>query len=85
MRFLGDWTGVYIRGDNALMYYAPAVERALAALAEANKNGASPTFTDHAAQFAVESLLKLIRSCEEGVDATPANSLRPFDRCKVTP
>ena len=29
MEFEGDWTGVFIRGDNALMLYAPALQSLL--------------------------------------------------------
>lgn len=34
MQFGDDWPGVFIRGDNALMGYAPAVYRAMQALPE---------------------------------------------------
>lgn len=42
MKFGDDWTGVFIRGDNALMYYAPALHTAniiLGLLAAGNLDG----------------------------------------------
>jgi hypothetical protein len=54
-----DWPGVFIRGDNALMKYAPAIRGLLA--------GSSDPF--HRA--ACEGLLRLLLSCETGSGAQP--------------
>jgi hypothetical protein len=50
-----DWPGVFIRGDNALMGYAPALDRLL--------NGQDQFGF---AKAEAESLLKLLRSCAGG-------------------
>lgn len=51
MQFGDDWPGVFIRGDNALMAYAPAVRMLLK---HPDEMWAKP---------AVEGLLRLLLSC----------------------
>jgi hypothetical protein len=53
MQFGDDWPGVFIRGDNALMGYAPAVERALYVLGP----------RDWVAKAQLEGLLETLQSC----------------------
>lgn len=67
MKFGDDWTGVFIRGDEALMGYAPALERALVAL-EALWQGDS-MMHDVIAYARLKGLCStsvLMRSAEEG-------------------
>ena len=61
-----DWPGVFIRGDNALMRYAPALEALLTGQ------------QDLISRTGCESLLRLLRSCEAGEEGcrviTPAHN-----------
>jgi hypothetical protein len=54
-----DWPGVFIRGDNALMGFAPALEALIG-------GRASPI-----QQAACRSLLKVLRSSAAGHEADP--------------
>lgn len=53
MRFGDDWPGVFIRGDNALMGYAPAVHRAMQALPE----------SEWLTRSQLSGLLETLKSC----------------------
>ena len=66
----GDWPGILIRGDNALMGYLPAVKTAIAALREARVT----TFQHATALAELENLAKLLGSCYAG-NQQPGNSV----------
>ncbi len=53
MQFGDDWPGVFIRGDNALMGYAPHLARALAVLPQ----------EEWLAKSMLTGLLETLRSC----------------------
>lgn len=62
----GDWPGVFLRGDTALMGYAPAV----AAGAEALKE------LDPIASMQLESLHRLLMSCQAGASEETQHIVR---------
>jgi hypothetical protein len=53
MQFGDDWPGVFIRGDSALMGYAPAVYRAMQALPE----------SEWMTRAQLSGLLETLKSC----------------------
>lgn len=53
MQFGDDWPGIFIRGDNALMGYAPAVYRAMQALPE----------SEWMTRAQLSGLLETLKSC----------------------
>jgi hypothetical protein len=53
MRFGDDWPGVFIRGDNALMGYAPAVYKAMQVLPE----------SEWLVRAQLSGLLETLKSC----------------------
>ena len=61
-----DWPGVFIRGDNALMGYAPALRTILHyfSVNEHDENFFGKTI----AKSEVESLLRLLESCAASPD-----------------
>ena len=63
-----DWPGVFIRGDNALMHYSPAVNEALR-LCEDNL---PPDKT-----MALWELLRLLTSCVNGRDPEGLQKITP--------
>jgi len=69
MTFDDDWFGVFIRGDNALMYYAPAIEQALLYAED-----------DFLTQMALKSLLNLLQSADQRTNIN-AQRMKPFDEC----
>jgi hypothetical protein len=71
MVFENDWTGIFIRGDGALMYYLPALEDLL-------KNGDKADFIN---RIAVQSLIDLLSRAQENPDAGGLQRLKPFVQC----
>lgn len=62
MRFEGDWTGVFIRGDNSLMGYLPAVASAISKLEACHPGDVSVALT----VMQLQGLQNLLNSCAEG-------------------
>lgn len=58
--FGDDWPGVFIRGDNALIGYAPALSRVLGDLEQPDLRSAAGKAFD---LMEMRSLLELLRSC----------------------
>lgn len=56
-----DWPGVFIRGDNALMLYAPALEHILTKVVLDDNN-----ILDTMHMRACEGLVDLLRECRKG-------------------
>jgi hypothetical protein len=73
MKFGDDWTGVFVRGDNALMGYAMPVRLWLEALDRGEQ--------DVMGRVALESLLELLGSAYEVRDPGEVQRLREFDEC----
>lgn len=73
MKFGDDWDGVFIRGDNALMYYAPALE---AVLERANWDDYPHPFI----KSTLQGLLKLLYSSSEG-SSKDRQILKDFEEC----
>jgi len=57
MQFADDWSGVFLRGDDAL-YYGMALKSLLEATAESGK------FGDVIARMSLSSLVDILLSCE---------------------
>lgn len=58
MKFGSDWTGVFIRGDNA-MYFAHAIKIAL-------QFGVQPANLSGDTEGTLSELFQLLKSCSEG-------------------
>lgn len=92
MKFGGDWTGVFIRGDDALSY-ALSLQALLDAPGPADE-ASTPTL----AKIVLRGLIDALRSCNEGATLpqsetevfmvagkpapnTSAQNLKEFDEC----
>lgn len=77
MRFDDDWTGVFIRGDNA-MYYAMQLSRFLDEL----KKNQTAVNIDVFENLALGGLLKTLQSCMHGPGYTPeSQKMKKFEEC----
>lgn len=86
MEFEGDWTGIFIRGDQALLQFAPALRWAIEQLKEAGINFTdSPTAMFH--HYALARLEKLLMDADQHKvkdGATwPTQMMKPFKDCLV--
>jgi hypothetical protein len=78
MRFGDDWTGIFLRGDDALARLRPVIYRAARALRRARDP------QEVLDLYALESLHALLGLCAHSDDgAPPAQVLRPYDECEV--
>ncbi len=71
MKFGDDWPGVFIRGDNALMSYAPALRRLL----DGTGNALTRVFDD----ATLRDLLRDIEACES--PSADAQRCRAWAEC----
>jgi hypothetical protein len=82
MKFGDDWTGVFIRGDDALNYAL-----ALKGLLEAHKDAQADE--DDGSQSGLAKLIlkglvdDLLSSNEMKADRPKAQNLKPFDACRA--
>ena len=81
MQFEDDWTGVFIRGDNALMLYAPALRRLLKLKQELLENNQIED-KDVFDEFTLKSLLELLSSANHHAENESLQMLKDFKECK---
>lgn len=75
----GDWPGVFIRGDNALLLYIPALERVLWRARDSVLSSGTEAPVLTAADFAVvQELLELLADCEVQPGQVVTNDLKSF-------
>lgn len=76
IQFGNDWPGVFIRGDNAMMY-AQTLNITLHLLDLNSDNEGIDIF----ARAQLEGLLELLRSCREPCDKKSLQKLKDFTEC----
>lgn len=68
MKFGDDWTGVFIRGDEALMHFLPALEMAV-------EHMPKEEFMDMLGRRAVLNLIELLQKADERRGETVQHAL----------
>lgn len=85
LKFSGDWTGLFIRGDNALgMSFALSdllVELGAAQRA-AGINGVAQLVLNPFQLRALSQIVPLLQSVDEREDASAVCTLMPFEKCR---
>lgn len=74
MEFDGDWRGVFIRGDNALMGYLPALQKAIECFDDTD------SFQSMIQKQALKSLVELLASVNQHTK-TDVQKMKNFDDC----
>jgi hypothetical protein len=86
MRFAGDWPGLFIRGDEALMGYVPSLAQVLAFAEAAFENVQVPEGDRLQLTLAMrqlEGLSTLLKGCEGGDALEVPNDLKAFGECRA--
>ncbi len=80
MKFGEDWTGVFLRGDDAIPY-ALALRHLLEVHPPSENDETNPVL----AKMVLKGLVDVLESAEEGKNVSERQNLKPYDECLTSP